>query len=99
MPRREPLHPEFARALLPFAREGTPYAEAWRALIPVAARIGRPRPSYTTVLRFLRVERARAARRQVVVDRVVARVLAGRPLLPSDVNYLATEARRRQPKP
>jgi hypothetical protein len=39
------------------ARKGTPAAEAWRLLAVTAARLGIPRPSYTTVLRIVNEER------------------------------------------
>ena len=49
-----PVHPEFVLALRVLDAFGMPYAEAWRLLRPVAARLGIPRPSYSTVRRRLR---------------------------------------------
>jgi hypothetical protein len=89
VPRWEPLHPEFRRALRVLAALDLCYAEAWRALIPVAVRIDRPRPSYWIVRRVLIAERRRLAERRARRDRIVADLLTGlvkRPL------YEATQA-------
>ena len=77
VPAGETLHPDFRVALRALDADGLPYAEAWRMLRPVAARLGVPRPSYPTVRRFLLEERARRARRTEVVDRVVVDALKG----------------------
>jgi hypothetical protein len=55
-----------------------PYAEAWRLLRPVAARLGIPRPSYSTVRRVCIAERARKRRNADDLDRFLADVLAGK---------------------
>jgi hypothetical protein len=57
MPRWEPLHPEFIAALDTLAARDITNAEAWRLLIPVAKRIGLPRPTYWMVRRRLMDER------------------------------------------
>ena len=79
MARPPGLHRDFAVALRVLDAAGMPYAEALRLLIPVAARLGIPRPSYPTVRRFLIAERRRKARRMDVLDRVLADLLRGLP--------------------
>jgi hypothetical protein len=64
MPRWPPLHPDYVGALAALARMDVSYAEALRRLIPVANRLGEPRPSYWLVRRFLRAERAELERRR-----------------------------------
>ena len=54
------------------------YAEAWRLLRPVAARLGIPRPSYHSVRRILLAERARKRRRKDELDRLMSDLLTGR---------------------
>jgi hypothetical protein len=53
------------------------YAEAWRLLRPVSARIGVPRPSYWRVRRFLIEERRRVRLRRERRDRILADLMAG----------------------
>jgi len=77
VPRAEPLHPDFARALQVLASVDVSYAEAWRLLRPVAARLDRPRPSYSRVRRALEHERRQRARSQANVERVISDLLAG----------------------
>ena len=77
MPRTEPLHPEFARALQILATIDVSYAEAWRLLRPVAARLDRPRPSYWLVRRVLEQERRRRERSHAQIEAVVSDLLAG----------------------
>ena len=48
-----PVHPGFVLALRVLDALGMPYAEAWRLLRPVAARLGIPRPSYSSVRRIV----------------------------------------------
>ena len=60
MPRWEPLDPDFVEALRLLAPLDLPYAEQWRRLRPVAARLDVPRPSYWRV-------RRRAIRLKIVV--------------------------------
>src|SRR6266545_3340899 len=48
------------------------YAEAWRLLSPVAARLGTPRPSYSSVRRILLAERERKRRNSDELDRLLA---------------------------
>jgi hypothetical protein len=55
-----------------------PYAEAWRLLRPVAARLGIPRPSYSSVRRIVIAERMRKRRNADDLDRFLADVLAGK---------------------
>ncbi|MGH2996933.1 MAG: hypothetical protein ACRDM9_11525 [Gaiellaceae bacterium] len=78
VPWHEPIHPDFVLALRVLDAVGLPYAEAWRGLRPVSARLGIPRPSYPTVRRILIAERARKARRNDQLDRVLTDLLAGR---------------------
>ena len=73
----ETLDPEFRVALRALDADGLPYAEAWRMLRPVAARLGIPRPSYPTVRRFLIEERRRKARRTEPLERAVTDALKG----------------------
>ncbi len=77
MPRAEPLHPDFARALQILASVDVSYAEAWRLLRPVAARLDRPRPSYWRVRRALEQERRRRERAHAHVEQVISDLLAG----------------------
>lgn len=74
---RPPPHPDFLLALRVLDATGMPYAEAWRMLRPVAARLGVPRPSYSTVRRFLVAERRRKRERLDELDRVLADVFRG----------------------
>jgi hypothetical protein len=73
-----PVDPEFIRALRILDAFGMPYAEAWRLLRPVAARLGVPRPSYSAVRRILIAERARKRRNADDLDRLLADLFAGR---------------------
>lgn len=74
-----PVHPEFVQALRVLDAIGLPYAEAWRMLRPVGARIGLPRPSYFTVRRIVIAERRRKRERAEALDRVLADLLRGMP--------------------
>jgi hypothetical protein len=73
-----PVHPEFVLALRVLDAFGMPYAEAWRLLRPVAARLEIPRPSYFTVRRVLIAERERKRRNADVLDQILGDLLAGR---------------------
>ena len=73
-----PVHREFVQALRILDAFGMPYAEAWRLLRPVAARLGVPRPSYSSVRRILIAERERKRRRADDLDRLLADLFAGR---------------------
>jgi hypothetical protein len=77
-----PIHPEFEPELLRLARKDVSYAEAWRALIPVAQRLDRRRPTYDAVRRFIEAERERlrevAEHKRRQQDRIVAPLLVGR---------------------
>jgi hypothetical protein len=73
-----PVHREFVLALRVLDAFGMSYAEAWRLLRPVAARLGVPRPSYSTVRRILIAERARKRRNADDLDRLLADLFAGR---------------------
>ncbi|HEX6702936.1 MAG TPA: hypothetical protein VF101_19590 [Gaiellaceae bacterium] len=75
---RPPIDRRFVAALRSLDYRGLSYAEAWRLLLPVAERIGLPRPSYFSVRRTLIVERRRRARRKAAYDRVLGAVIAGR---------------------
>lgn len=73
-----PVRPEFVLALRVLDVVGLPYADAWRLLRPVAARLGTPRPSYSSVRRILIAERERKRRNKADWDRFLGDVLAGR---------------------
>jgi hypothetical protein len=82
MPRWEALHPEFVAALEKLAARDVTNAEAWRLLIPVAKRVGLPRPSYWMVRRRLiderRLRELRRRDRDELRERVVDPLLIGR---------------------
>jgi hypothetical protein len=73
-----PVHREFVLALRVLDAVGMPYAEAWRLLRPVAARLGTPRPSYSSVRRIVIADRRRKRRNADDLDRFLADVLAGK---------------------
>ena len=73
-----PVHPGFVGALRILDAFGLPYAEAWRLLRPVAARLEIPRPSYSSVRRICIAERERKRRNADDLDRFLADVLAGK---------------------
>lgn len=73
-----PVHPEFVRALRILDALGMAYAESQRMLVPVAIRLGIPRPSYYTVRRILIAERARKRRNADDLDRLLSDLFAGR---------------------
>jgi hypothetical protein len=73
-----PVHPEFVLALRVLDAFEMPYAEAWRLLRPVAARLGVPRPSYSTVRRVVIAERERKRRRADELERLLADLFSGR---------------------
>jgi hypothetical protein len=77
LPRGTPLHQDFVIALRVLDAFGLPYADAWRMLMPVAARCGVPRPSYSTVRRFLIEERGRKARRSDKLNEILYDLFAG----------------------
>jgi hypothetical protein len=73
-----PVHPGFVGALRLLDEFDLAYAEAWRLLRPVAARLGIPRPSYSTVRRICIAERERKRRNKDELDRFIGDVLAGK---------------------
>ena len=73
-----PVHREFVLALRVIDAFGLPYAEAWRCLRPVAARLGVPRPSYSSVRRVVIAERARKRRHADELDLLLSDLLRGR---------------------
>jgi hypothetical protein len=73
-----PVHREFVLALRVLDAFGMPYAEAWRLLRPVAARLGVPRPSYSSVRRIVIAERERKRRNSDELDRLLADLFTGR---------------------
>jgi hypothetical protein len=73
-----PVHREFVLALRVLDAFDMPYAEAWRLLRPVAARLGIPRPSYSTVRRVVIAERERKRRRADELDQLLADLFSGR---------------------
>jgi hypothetical protein len=73
-----PVHHEFVLALRVLDAFGMPYAEAWRLLTPVAARLGIPRPSYASVRRIVIAERRRKRENAELLDVLLADLFAGR---------------------
>lgn len=73
-----PVHPEFVLALRVLDAFGMPYAEAWRLLRPVSARLGVPRPSYSSVRRILIGERRRKQENADLLDMLLADLFTGR---------------------
>ena len=73
-----PVHRGFVGALRVLDEFDLPYADAWRLLRPVAARLGIPRPSYSTVRRICIAERERKRRNKDELDRFIGDVLAGK---------------------
>jgi hypothetical protein len=71
------VHREFVLALRVLDAFGMPYAEAWRLLRPVAARLGVPRPSYSSVRRIVITERERKRRNSDELDRLLADLFTG----------------------
>jgi hypothetical protein len=69
---------EFVLALQVLDAFGMRYAEAWRLLSPVAARLATPRPSYSSVRRILIAERERKRRNSEELDRLLADLFTGR---------------------
>ena len=78
MARAEPIHQEFRAALWLLSGLELPYAEAWRRLVPVAVRLGLPRPSYPTVRRVLIEQRRERRRRRELLEPVLIDLLKGR---------------------
>ncbi len=75
---REPVDPDFVIAIRALDAVGMPYAELWRRMGPVAASLGRPRPSYASVRRIALEERRRALQRTAVVLELVGDMATGR---------------------
>jgi hypothetical protein len=78
MPRWEPIHPELLVALRVLDAIGLPYAEMWRTLRPIAARLDCPRPSYWKVRRVLIEERRRKLERAAVASELVGDMITGK---------------------
>ena len=72
------MHPEFVLALRVLDAFGMPHASAWRLLRPVAARLGIPRPSYSTVRRIVIVERGRKRENAELLDVLLSDLFTGR---------------------
>jgi hypothetical protein len=77
MPRWQPLHPAFERAIRDEALKAS-YAELWRRLIPIANAVGEPRPSYWIVRRRALEERRRRLADGRLAEELVADILVGR---------------------
>jgi hypothetical protein len=77
VPRWEPVHPDFLAALRILALGDVHYAEAWRLLRPVAARLDLARPSYWIVRRYLRDERRRVSKRRAHRDQILSELFRG----------------------
>ena len=78
MPRWEPLHPDYVIAMRVLDALGMPYAELWRQLIPVSARLDIPRPSYWRVRRFVIADRKRRSKNTEALNRVLCDLFAYR---------------------
>jgi hypothetical protein len=72
------MHPDFAVAMRVLDSFGLPYAELWRRLRPVSARLGVPRPSYWRVRRFVIADRRRKTENSEALNRVLRDLFAGR---------------------
>mgnify|MGYP003527699828 CR=1 FL=1 len=72
------MHPEFVLALRVLDAFGMPYAESWRLLRPVAARLEIPRPSYSSVRRIVIAERKRKRDNAELLDVLLADLFTGR---------------------
>jgi hypothetical protein len=57
---------------------GLPYAELWRLLRPVSARLGVPKPTYWRVRRFVIADRPRKTENTEALNRVLCDLFAGR---------------------
>jgi len=77
VPRWEPLHVDYVIAMRVLDSFGMPYAELWRQLRPVSARLGIPRPSYWRVRRFVISDRRRKGENTEALNRVVCDLFAG----------------------
>jgi hypothetical protein len=91
---RPRVHPLFVEAIAELDPTLS-YAELRRALIPLAAELGIPRPSYAEVRRIAIEERAYARAVGDAVDPIVAKLLAGRLPSPYDLHRLAETRRSR----
>ena len=78
MPRGQPLDRDLAAALRLLDSVDAPYATMWRKLAPIAAALGRPRPSYSCVRAFLLVERRKRLARMAILDVFLDDAFAGR---------------------
>ena len=72
------MHPDFVIAMRVLDSFGMPYAELWRQLIPVAVRLGVPRPSYWRVRRFVIADRKRKDENTEALTRVLGDVMTHR---------------------
>ena len=89
---RPRVHPLFVEAIAELDPTLS-YAELRRALIPLAAELGVPRPSYAEVRRIAIEERAYARALENAVDPIVVKLLTGRLPTPYDLDRVR-EARQ-----
>ena len=73
-----PVHREFVLALRVLDAFEMPYADAWRLLRPVSARLAVPRPSYSTVRRLVIAERERKRQHADDLDLLLSDLFRGR---------------------
>jgi len=73
-----PVHREYVLALRVLDAFEMPYADAWRLLRPVSARLAIPRPSYSTVRRLVIAERERKRRHADDLDLLLSDLFRGR---------------------
>jgi hypothetical protein len=73
----EPIDERLVEAIQVLDAGGLSYAEIRRALHPLARRLGRTPPSYTTVRRIAIVERTAVDATTEAIDRIVGKLLQG----------------------
>jgi hypothetical protein len=88
-----PIDERLVEAIQVLDAGGLSYAEIRRALRPLARRLGRPPPTYTTVRRVAIVERTGVDATTEAADRIVSKLLQGRFPTPDELDRLR-EARR-----
>ena len=77
MPSGRPLDRDFIAALRLLDAVDLPYAEVWRKLGPIAGSLGKSRPGYSCVRRFLIEERRRKLARMALADAMVDETMRG----------------------
>ena len=83
-----PLDQRIIDAIRVLAGRGTSYAEIRRAVAPLASRLSCPLPAYTTVRRIAITERAVADAKTEALERILTKLLQGRPPSPYELESL-----------